>query len=69
MKRVILLSLLVAVFVFSGFTTLYAAGKVLHIYTAFDAPEAQTYIEPFENETGIDVVWVRMSSGEVLARV
>ena len=69
MKRVILLSLLVAVFVFSGFTAVYAAGKVLHIYEAFDTEEAKYYIDAFEKETGIDVVFVRMSSGEVLARV
>lgn len=43
--------------------------KVLHIYTAFDTEEAKLYIEAFEEETGIDVQWVRMSSGEVLARV
>jgi iron(III) transport system substrate-binding protein len=43
--------------------------KVLHIYTAFDTEEAKYYIEAFEKETGIDVEWVRMSSGEVLARV
>ena len=69
MKRVIFLSLLVAVFVFSGFATSHAAGKVLHIYEAFDTEEAKYYIDAFEKETGIDVVFVRMSSGEVLARV
>ncbi len=44
-------------------------SNVLHIYTAFDTEEAQYYIEAFEAETGIDVEWVRMSSGEVLARI
>jgi iron(III) transport system substrate-binding protein len=69
MKRFILTCLLVAIVVFSGFTPVQAATKVLHIYTAFDTEEAKYYIEAFEAETGINVEWVRMSSGEVLARV
>ena len=48
MKRVIFLSLLVAVFVFSGFTTSHSAGNVLHIYEAFDTEEAKYYIDAFE---------------------
>ncbi len=54
-------------------TLLFAEGRqeqqVLRIYTAFDTEEAQLYIQAFEEETGIDVEYVRMSSGEVLARV
>ena len=69
MKRVIVISLVAAVFLFTGFATSHAAGKVLHIYEAFDTTEAKYYIDAFEKETGIDVVFVRMSSGEVLARV
>jgi len=69
MKRAILILMLVGVFVLSGFTTGQAAKKVLHIYEAFDTAEAKYYIDVFEKETGIDVVFVRMSSGEVLARV
>jgi len=69
MKKVMYMLMFVAIFVFSGFATVQAAGKVLHIYEAFDSGEAKYYIEAFEKETGIDVVWVRMSSGEVLARV
>jgi len=69
MKRLTLLLLLVTVIVFSVLATGLAAGNVLHMYTAFDTEEAQYYIEAFEKETGIDVEWVRMSSGEVLARI
>jgi iron(III) transport system substrate-binding protein len=69
MKRLTLTVLLVMVMVCSVFLTGLAAGKVLHMYTAFDTEEAKYYIEIFEKETGIDVEWVRMSSGEVLARV
>jgi iron(III) transport system substrate-binding protein len=43
--------------------------ETLQIYTSFDTEEAQYYIEAFEEETGIDVEYVRMSSGEVLARM
>ena len=69
MKRLTLTVLLVMVMLCSVFVTGLAAGKVLHMYTAFDTEEAKYYIEIFEKETGIDVEWVRMSSGEVLARI
>ncbi len=69
MKRLTLTVLLVMVMVCSVFVTGLAAGEVLHMYTAFDTEEAKYYIEVFEKETGIDVEWVRMSSGEVLARI
>jgi len=69
MKKLILTLLLVMVMVGSVLISGLAAGKVLHIYTAFDTEEAKYYIDTFEKETGINVEWVRMSSGEVLARV
>ncbi len=69
MKRSILLLLLIALVAVSGFGVGQQEKKVLHIYTAFDTEEAKYYIDAFEAETGIDVQWVRMSSGEVLARV
>jgi iron(III) transport system substrate-binding protein len=68
MKRLIFVLLLAAVAA-AGFASPQSEARVLHIYTAFDTEEAQLYIEAFEDETGIDVEWVRMSSGEVLARV
>lgn len=69
MKKLILTLLLVMVMVGSVLISGLAAGKVLHIYTAFDTEEAKYYIDAFEKETGINVEWVRMSSGEVLARI
>jgi iron(III) transport system substrate-binding protein len=45
------------------------AGQVLHMYTALDTAETQLYIPEFEKDTGIKVEWVRLSSGEVLARL
>jgi len=48
----------------------FGEKKVLHIYTAFDADQAQVYIEAFEaSHPDIDVQWVRLSSGQVLARI
>ncbi len=44
-------------------------GKTLHLYSALDTNEAKIYIRAFEEETGIDVRWVRMSAGEILVRV
>lgn len=43
--------------------------ETLHLYTALDTEEAQYYIDAFEKSTGIDVEFVRMSAGEVLARI
>jgi iron(III) transport system substrate-binding protein len=68
MKRLFLVLLLAAVAA-AGFATPQSEARVLHLYEAFDTEEAQVYIEAFEAETGIEVEWVRMSSGEVLARV
>lgn len=49
-------------------STAYAA-QVLHMYTALDGNEWPIYVRAFEKATGIKVEVVRMSSGEVLARV
>ena len=45
------------------------SGKVLHLYTALDINEAKIYIRAFEEESGIEVRWVRLSAGEVLVRI
>ncbi|MFD1362421.1 ABC transporter substrate-binding protein [Lentibacillus salinarum] len=41
----------------------------LSLYTAFPEQEVVTYIEAFEEETGIDIEFVRLSAGETLARL
>lgn len=69
MRKLLVICMLVSISMMSGFGTVQAQDNVLHIYTAFDSEEAKYYIEAFEQDTGIDVEWVRMSSGEVLARV
>ena len=64
-KALGLLVLLVAGLALSG-----AAADVLTIYTAYDADQAQVYIEAFEAANpDIDVEWVRLSSGEVYTRL
>lgn len=45
------------------------SDEVLHLYTALDTNEAKIYIRAFEEETGIEVRWVRLSAGEVLVRI
>ena len=60
-----LLMLLVAGLALSG-----VGADVLTIYTAYDADQAQVYIEAFEaTHPEIDVEWVRLSSGEVYTRL
>ena len=64
MKRFLVVMLVVVLAVFA-----LSAKKVLHMYTALDVNEARIYIEAFEKDTGIKVEWVRMSAGEILARL
>ena len=44
-------------------------GKTLYVYSPLSTTEAEMYITAFEEETGIDVKCVRMSTGEILVRV
>lgn len=46
-----------------------AAERVLHMYTALDENEWPIYVKAFEKATGIKVEVVRLSSGELLARI
>ena len=47
-----------------------AAKQVLHMYTSFDANQAQVYIQAFEKAyPNIEVKWVRLSAGQALARI
>ncbi|MFQ5835357.1 MAG: ABC transporter substrate-binding protein [bacterium] len=70
MCRRLLVFSLTAALTFSLAAAGFTAKKTLHVYTAFDVDEAKIYIEAFgKSYPNIDVKWVRMSSGEVLARV
>src|SRR6187549_3036276 len=44
-------------------------NDVLQVYTSLDSEEAPMYIKKFEEKAGIQVKFVRMSAGEVLARL
>jgi iron(III) transport system substrate-binding protein len=45
------------------------ARETLHLVTSLDPLEAAEYIQVFEKDTGIGVEWIRLSAGEVLARI
>jgi len=55
------------------FLAVFAFGstkQVLHMYTSFDADQAQVYIQAFEkSHPDIEVKWVRLSAGQALARI
>lgn len=62
--------LLIALLVLTVGLVGFGAKKVLHLYTALDVDEAKIYIEAFEKtHPDIQVDWVRLSAGEVLARL
>lgn len=70
MCRRLLVFSLTAALTLSLAATGFTAKKTLHVYTAFDVDEAKIYIGAFEKSyPDIAVKWVRMSAGEVLARV
>ncbi len=47
-----------------------AQKKVLHIYSSLPEQEVKVYVEAFEeSHPDIDVVWVRLSTGKMLARI
>lgn len=46
-----------------------AEAAALNIVTSLDPLEASEYIKAFESDTGIRVQWIRLSAGEVLARL
>jgi iron(III) transport system substrate-binding protein len=45
------------------------AGNYVNAYTTLEEPLAKVLFAEFEKETGIKVNWVRLSTGEVLARL
>ncbi len=64
--RYLVVSLLLVVLV----SAVGLSKETLTIYTAYDADQAQVYIEAFEvANPDIDVEWVRLSSGEVYTRL
>ena len=45
------------------------AAESVSVYTTFEEPLAQELFDAFEAETGIKVEWVRLSTGEAVARL
>ncbi len=53
--------------VFSVFVVM--AANYVNVYTTLEEPLAKVLFAEFEKDTGIKVNWVRLSTGEVLARM
>ena len=71
MKRCksILIFLVASILMLSLTVPLFAAtGKIL-AYTTLDEPLARAVFEAYEKDTGIKVEWVRLSTGEAVARM
>lgn len=45
------------------------AAQVIHAYTTLDEEVARGFFQAFEKQTGVQVQWVRLSTGETLARI
>jgi iron(III) transport system substrate-binding protein len=68
MKKIVVLAVLVLLCVTMIAGNSLAAEKV-KAYTTMEEPLAKALFEQFEKETGIVVEWVRLSSGEAVARI
>ena len=44
------------------------SGRILRVYTALDPNESKIYFKKYEEEAGVKIQWVSMSSGAVFAR-
>ncbi len=70
--RKIFLSMMV-LFCLLPFLSVSAQGtpeyKFLTVYTALPESELHTYFSEFEKDTGIKIQYVRLSAGELLARI
>ncbi|MCF7933804.1 MAG: ABC transporter substrate-binding protein [Spirochaetia bacterium] len=72
MNKKVLISLVLVLVLFTG--TLFAggaqeAGTSVTAYTTLDEELARDVFKAFEEETGISVEWVRLSTGEATARL
>lgn len=48
---------------------LHLHAETLYLVTALDPMETMEYVSAFEKDTGIKVEWIRLSTGETLARL
>jgi len=63
------LSWLTLIFVSLFSQPMFAANDHVFAYTSFDEEIAQKYVAAFQKETGIKVSFVRLSTGEAIARI
>ncbi|PKP58217.1 iron ABC transporter substrate-binding protein [Candidatus Atribacteria bacterium HGW-Atribacteria-1] len=69
-KKIWLIGLcLVVVTLFLFLANITLAKETLAIYTTLDEPLARAIVAAFEEDTGIEVAWVRLSGGECVARL
>ena len=64
-KRMLLLVLMLSLFAASA----AMAADSVKAYTTLEEPLAKALFEAFEKETGIHVEWVRLTTGEAVARI
>ena len=64
-KRMLLLVLVLSLFAASA----AMAADSVKAYTTLEEPLAKALFEAFEKETGIHVEWVRLTTGEAVARI
>ncbi|HHT73403.1 MAG TPA: ABC transporter substrate-binding protein [Firmicutes bacterium] len=62
-------SVIIAVVLALVLATAAAAQDRLSVYVSFEEPLARIVFEEFEKDTGIKVDWIRLSTGEALARI
>lgn len=51
------------------FYALPLSAETINLVTSLDPLEAREYISAFERDSGVKVQWIRLSAGEVLARL
>ena len=64
MKKFVLAVLLILIF-----TCCASASETVLAYTTLEAPLAKSLFETFEEETGVKVLWKRLSGGEAIMRL
>jgi iron(III) transport system substrate-binding protein len=70
MKRFIIYSIILIFFAVYAFWGAQAfAQQKVSVYTTLDEPLARAVMKAFEQEVGIKVEWIRLSTGEAVARM
>lgn len=67
LKAILFLS--IATVLISGYASVFAGTKSITAYTTLDEPTARAVFKQFEKETDLEVNFVRLSTGETVARL